>query len=306
MSSLRRPFDLVAIAAIAAAVLSAQASAEDSWSVVVDPGNSLNFMLAKNQKPVGQLLVIGWGPSWGWVGVEGHDKAKGDRLDTGYTMVVDQAKGQVLHIKLQAQKIGPRQISFRYDLQADKDVPLTLVTACLSGGDKGKLVLNHQGGGQTRHDLPIGRYEGTPPVSTGVLDMTGLGKVALGFEPPCPVEFDGSARIVLAKDVFKQGSKSLTLTLTFPTEADFLGSPEAMQKLTRTIAGPDWFPFHPSGKLVSGAIGMDDWLDKPAGKRGGVRMVGDHFEFADGTPVKFWGVNLAYGGGCARRRKTAN
>ena len=50
---------------------------------------------------------------------------------------------------------------------------------------------------------------------------------------------------------------------------------------------------------------MNDWLERPAGKHGGVRMVGDRFEFADGTPVKFWGVNLSYGGGCAPEKKAA-
>ncbi len=38
----------------------------------------------------------------------------------------------------------------------------------------------------------------------------------------------------------------------------------------------------------------------------GYDMAGDHFEFNDGTPVKFWGMNLSYGGGCARRRRTAS
>ncbi|MCX6903393.1 MAG: hypothetical protein NTW03_07930, partial [Verrucomicrobia bacterium] len=36
-----------------------------------------------------------------------------------------------------------------------------------------------------------------------------------------------------------------------------------------------------------------------------VRMAGDHFEFADKTPVKFWGVNLSYGGGCAPKKADA-
>jgi hypothetical protein len=52
-------------------------------------------------------------------------------------------------------------------------------------------------------------------------------------------------------------------------------------------------------------IGMEDWLEKPAGKHGGVRSAGDRFQFADGTPVKFWGVNLSYGGGCAPEKKAA-
>ena len=50
---------------------------------------------------------------------------------------------------------------------------------------------------------------------------------------------------------------------------------------------------------------MEDWLEKPAGKHGGVRMANDRFQFADGTPVKFWGVNLSYGGGCAPQQKAA-
>ncbi|REG88247.1 hypothetical protein [Algoriphagus antarcticus] len=34
-------------------------------------------------------------------------------------------------------------------------------------------------------------------------------------------------------------------------------------------------------------------VDKPAGKHGFVVMKGDQLIFEDGTPVKFWGTNLA-------------
>jgi hypothetical protein len=62
-------------------------------------------------------------------------------------------------------------------------------------------------------------------------------------------------------------------------------------------AGDDWFPLEPTNANGPSVIGMEDWLEKPAGVRGGVRMVGDRFAFEDGTPVKFWGVNLG-GGDC--------
>ncbi|MEB2778514.1 hypothetical protein SYJ56_24610 [Algoriphagus sp. D3-2-R+10] len=57
----------------------------------------------------------------------------------------------------------------------------------------------------------------------------------------------------------------------------------------------EWFPLvnstnDPTGPSV---IGMRDWLDKPAGKHGFVRMKDSGFEFEDGTPVKFWGVNIS-------------
>ena len=55
-----------------------------------------------------------------------------------------------------------------------------------------------------------------------------------------------------------------------------------------------WFPL--DAKNVNGdcVFDMSAWLDAPAGKHGGVRMVDDQFQFEDKTPVKFWGTNLAY------------
>lgn len=75
--------------------------------------------------------------------------------------------------------------------------------------------------------------------------------------------------------------------------------------LTGTVAGPDWFAFTPPDQLGPSVIGMEDWLDQPAGKHGGVRLFNDRFQFSDGTPVKFWGVNLSYGSGCAPEKGAA-
>ena len=57
----------------------------------------------------------------------------------------------------------------------------------------------------------------------------------------------------------------------------------------------DWYAFDPANDNGPSVIGMSDWLEAPAGLRGGVCMVGDHFEFEDGTHVKFWGVNVCSG-----------
>src|SRR5262249_24959018 len=101
-------------------------------------------------------------------------------------------------------------------------------------------------------------------------------------------------RVVLASEVFRQGKRRVTLTLTFPKETAFHVKPSDLEKFTRTLAAPDWFAFQPSKEAAPNVIGMDDWLHRPAGKHGGIRMVKDHFAFEDGTPVKFWGVNLSY------------
>ena len=112
--------------------------------------------------------------------------------------------------------------------------------------------------------------------------------------------FDKDLRVLLAQEVFKAGSRTVTLTVTLPDEVAFLARQEDLDRLTRTLAGPDWFAFAPTDDPGPSVIGMEDWLEKPAGKHGGVRIADDRFQFADGTPVKFWGVNLSYGGGlCA-------
>jgi len=54
----------------------------------------------------------------------------------------------------------------------------------------------------------------------------------------------------------------------------------------------DWYVFEPKNDVGPSAIGMEDWLERPAGHRGHVTIKEDRFAFADGTPVKFWGVNL--------------
>ena len=56
---------------------------------------------------------------------------------------------------------------------------------------------------------------------------------------------------------------------------------------------PEWFIFKPTAIKPGNPIDMSHWLDKPAGKHGFLQMKDDDFEFEDGTPVKFWGVNIA-------------
>ena len=54
------------------------------------------------------------------------------------------------------------------------------------------------------------------------------------------------------------------------------------------VDGESGMTWAPTGEAGPSVIGMEDWLDKPAGKHGVLRMKGDAFAFDDGTPVKFW------------------
>jgi len=86
---------------------------------------------------------------------------------------------------------------------------------------------------------------------------------------------------------------NMKLTAQIALLAGFLGG--GTYSLQAADAPTDaWFPL--DAKNISGdsVFDMSAWLDAPAGKHGGTRMVDDQFQFEDKTPVKFWGTNLAY------------
>jgi hypothetical protein len=56
-----------------------------------------------------------------------------------------------------------------------------------------------------------------------------------------------------------------------------------------------WYAWTAKNTPEAGAIGMADWLEKPAGKHGRIRREGDHY-VCNGKPFKLWGVNLAFSG----------
>lgn len=279
----------------------------ESWSTIVSPQNSLEFRFLKDNAPVFRIGMVGWGPNWQWVGLGTTEKAKGEKLDLVVPFVVNKANDEVIDVRFQSWRSGPREVKFRYDLTAAKNVPVTMLVASLGiepAFAKGEWVLHHEDGKVSTFKLPVGIT--APPTTTkAVLKLEQAGDVGVAFEPPCGVAFDKDLRVLLAKDMFKAGSSTVTLTVTLPAEAAVLARPEDLERLTATMAGQDWFTFQPSDDLGPSVIGMEDWLEKPAGKRGGVRIAGDRFQFADGTPVKFWGVNLSYGNGCAPPRKAA-
>ncbi len=271
--------------------------AAEPWSALIDPDNSLSFSFLRGDRPVFRLGLGGWGPNWAWVGMNARQKAEGDRLSLRVPFTANKDKGEVIDVGFEAWQPAARQVAFRYDLGATRDVPLTLLMAGINfepQGGQGTLTLTHADGKETKLGLPVRGVRAAPATSQAAFAFDKGGTVALKIDPPCPVTFDNGMRVVLASDVFKKGTRRVTLTLTFPEETAFYAKQSDLDKFTRTLAGSDWFAFRPSKEVTAGIIDMDRWLDRPAGKHGGVRTVKDHFAFEDGTPVKFWGVNLSY------------
>jgi hypothetical protein len=56
----------------------------------------------------------------------------------------------------------------------------------------------------------------------------------------------------------------------------------------------DWYAFTPTDAGGPSALGMEEWLDKPAGGAGRITRQGDKLVYG-GKPVKLWGLNLCFG-----------
>ena len=289
---------LPAWAALVSLLIAAStASAADPWSALIDPENSLTFNVLREDQAVFHIGLGGWGPKWSWVGLQNRQKAKDGRLSVHVPFVATKEKGDVIDVHFEARQPSPRQLVFRYDLESARDVPLTMLIASVNFepiASKGTLTLTHVDGKPTQIGLPVRGIRAVPATSQADFAFDKGGTVTMKLDPPCPVSFDNGMRVMLASDLFRQGKRQVTLTLTFPDQVGFHASQADIDKLSRTLSGPDWFAFQPSKEVAPGVIDMDGWLDKPAGKHGGVRMVDDGFAFEDGKPVKFWGVNLSY------------
>jgi hypothetical protein len=267
------------------------------WTALIDPDNSLSFNFLREGRPVFRIGLGGWGPKWAWVGVQSRQKAEGERLSLHTPFVVNKEKGEVIDVRFEAWQPSARQVAFRYDLESARDVPLTMLMAALNfeaQGGQGSLTLTHAEGKQTKLPLPVRGIRAVPAASQVEFAFEKGGTITMQLDPPCPVAFDNGMRVMLASELFRQGKRHVTLTLTFPDDVAFHARQADLEKFSRTLAGPDWFPFQPAKDVVKGVIDVNDWLDRHAGKHGGVRMVKDGFAFEDGTLVKFWGVNLSY------------
>jgi len=292
--------------ALAAAL---SAAAEETWTVLITPANSYDFSILKGNQPVLKAEMMAWGSGWSWAGSPASTaKAVGGELKLDGQVVLNQEK-TVMKIGLQARQSGAQAVAYRYELSTERDTDLTsLITGfSLAGSYKGQTLITLADGKEKTLPLPTPRTVGVESASKITFQIKDIGDVVLSLDPPCNLHPEsGTLRVMLAHDKFVAGKRAVAMTITLPGAAHFAASQEELDKYVKPVAGADWFEFKPANDMGASAISMNDWLDKPAGKHGMVNMVGDHFEFADGTRVKFWGTNLSYGGACCPKKAEAD
>ena len=292
--------------AAAAFVATIAYSADTPYQVVPEMNNSLqNTVLFKGQ-PVLSLGFVWWGPSWGWVGnPASREKAKpGQPLKFSIPLKV---QSDVITLGMEASATSNHEVAFKYDLTTDKDVAITMIalTFNIPKKDAGTKMTITDGGKDVDFTFPLGMALQNTKIhaATKAVFHLASGDVTATFEPAIAITSDGDMRVQLADKVCKAGTTSEKITFAFPQPNTYAATDEDAKQFI-CEPGANWFPWSPNDFASPSVIGMEDWLDKPAGKHGGVRLVGDHFELEDGTRIKFWGTNLAFND-CAPKKANA-
>jgi hypothetical protein len=187
------------------------------------------------------------------------------------------------------------------------DTGLTLVTPALSL-DKtafagGQALVTLADGKTATIKLPMGRQGLGDNVKKFVLVSASGAKTTFTFAAPTKVGSDGDIRIVLGEGKLAQAQPAqIGLTIDFDTDLTWYGTPQAVPF---EEGFDEWYTFAPSmDHDKPSEIGMQSWLDAPAGKHGRITRKDGELLYND-KPIKLWGLNICYSS-CAPEKELAD
>lgn len=267
-----------ALMSVAWSLTGTHAPAAD-WDIALS--DQTTFTIRHQGDPVVTSSYVFWGANWKFAGARlaitqregGQATFSGAVRDLGLTLT-----GRI-------SQSTPQVLKFDYQIEAVRD--LAVITG---GGLEFNLKLNSSS------------FAAAPPSpellpnDAGWKWPVGGGReVAVSFSPsPASVYFErgnkGKIRAMLIGSQLKAGKHAFAMTVQLPTGGQLVKSPTERYGPTDTSG---WF----RGALRHDVAPVDARFlnadDRPAGRRGFLRAEGDQLLFADDTPARFWGGNLA-------------
>ena len=250
-----------------------------------------------------RLGLIAWGPRWAWTGLPGAVRSEQGAAVGTFAAKMGRT-GVPFRVAFRASCPEPKRLELRYELQAEADTALTLVCVELAPGKtfEGRNVTVEAQGKQAAVPCPFGRRGlGDRVASVRMTDAAGRTTV-IRLDPPCEIQSDGSGRIVLAKTKLPGGeARRLTLRVDLPAACHWYPTVAEVPDEPGIEA---WYEWRAKGEADGSVLGMQEWLERPAGKHGRIVRQGDKLLY-HGKPIKLWGLNLCYGT-CAPEKELAD
>jgi len=274
-------------------------AAEPQWRLY--PEGGLRYTLLRNGQVYLNLEVVSWGPNWKWFSFgRGTEQAADGRRSFASNTAIGGTNINI-HVAHSAAQTADNRIALDYELSAPQPAELTQIVvsvaarhAAFSGG---KCLAVSPSGERNEVPLPFGRGSVGESVESLIFVDRAGNRSTLKIEPPRPVSMDGDGRIQLVGSSIGSGEPRRTrIILVLPSAATFY--PDREQTLQRTDTS-DWFPYPvgPEGVPIDLSFLNKDEAGSyvPAGSHGFLKVDGDRFVFEDGTPARFWGLNITAG-----------
>ncbi|RMD74413.1 MAG: hypothetical protein D6820_16740, partial [Lentisphaerae bacterium] len=276
------------------------AQAEETWTVFCHGPTEV----MKNGQKYMTIEPQIWGANWKWTGLKSRIQGDSQKSQTHFQADI---AGVKVMLALTSTQVSGNQLQQTWRLQAQRDVKITLAIVSIKlgknlfAGQASTEVLD--GSGQRRTvKMPYQRRGLGKGIRRVILTDAEGGRVSLNFNPPANISSDGDARIVLGQKELKANEPvELGMTLELPEAFRFYPSPATVPEEDGMA---QWFEWRPTGDVTKPSlIGMEKWLDAPAGRYGRIRRSERQLLY-NGKPIKLWGINLCYSA-CAPDKKLA-
>ncbi|NOU36692.1 MAG: hypothetical protein HOO88_07970 [Kiritimatiellaceae bacterium] len=272
-------------------ITSFAAEPETPFTALPMSGQSITFL--KNQKNYMDLTLFSWGPGWRWLPLKGTAAKEQTSMVARNTGSID---GTKVAVTAKATQVGPNQLKLEYDLSAEKSTKLSVMVLGIKLDAQpftgGKILIKTAEGTESVIELKsdkLGKGSLGKQVKECILiDAAGL-QTKLSLDPASDMDTDGLARIVLVKNELAK-PVAQTVTVTMPAALTFYA---AMEDVPDNSGISSWYVFNPTSTPNAGEIGLQDWLEKPAGRHGRITRDGENMMY-NGKPIKLWGINNCY------------
>jgi hypothetical protein len=208
--------------------------------------------------------------------------------------------GGKLDLRQEVTRIAPDKVQLRITSRPELDtryampnngVGIGMVLGMNPYFDKGVCRVEFADGSSEDLPYPAPPRWGKAGVKA-VLLRTAKGEATrFSFDPALFLHSDNAEiRLFTQREGKTPAGETMTQTMTIELPGRMSFEPE-----NRWLDTSEWFRYENEDDFSPGSvIGVEDWLDKPAGKHGWLEVRGDDFAFADDTEARFFGTNISW------------
>jgi hypothetical protein len=246
-------------------------------SIQVDERNGLPTLMIGGAPALSSSFAF-WEKDWKWAGMSSRVG-----IDAAFTYRLN-GRSEGLGLGLDAEIAKTPNGGLRWSFEFDAAQPRADV---IGGGISFKFNL-------TAFESLLGQPELLPDRRGWRWGRAHKTNIELTFDPPLEsIHFErgvkSEIRAIIYSQAVPQGSRRLTATVTVSNDIKIA---PMMRERFETENQTGWRPSTLDVRSSPVNLSFLNAEEKPAGKRGFLKVEGDKLKFQDGTEARFWGTNL--------------